>query len=365
MESREKEILKIAECLRKNNYSISQILPTEKNYLKLPFEPLNLLNFILWKRNVLFEWTAFPTFYQKIFKMLYPQTFILFKMFFLNNYIKREDVFKFFREDDVNSFMKRGILNESNGSYKFNIKLIPYKDMILSKGSSWFGKDSVTFAKHLAKDLNGMSFGKTLDLCTGIGIQAMVSLKYSKGVIASDVRERSVQNAILNSKINNLSDITFLTSDLLKDISGKYDLIMANPPYGIVSKNSDAKNYGLHTVFELIENLDNYLKDGGVAKIFTESVNRNGKDLLIEKIKQVFGNKDYTIVLKPLNYHINKPLFKLVHKEYGISFIPLYIITFRKNGKNMIVLLKLSLIRRVICFAYIALMYFKFFLRCK
>jgi hypothetical protein len=239
MESREKEILKIVECLRKNNYSISQILPTEKNFLKLPFEPLNLLNFVLWKRNALFEWSAFPALYQNIFKMLYPQTFILFKMFFLNNDMKREEVFKFFREDDVNSFMKSGILNKSNGGYKFNIKLIPYKNMILSKGAGWFGKDSVTFAEHLTKDLNGMSFDKTLDLCTGTGIQAMVSLKYSKRVTASDVRERSVQNAILNSKINNLTDITFLTSYLLKDISGKYDLITANPPYGIVSKNPD------------------------------------------------------------------------------------------------------------------------------
>jgi hypothetical protein len=90
MERREKEIIKIVEYLKKNNYSISQILPTEKNYLKLPFEPLNLLNFVLWKKNVLFEWTAFPAFYQKIFKMRYPQTFILFKMFFLNNDMKRE-----------------------------------------------------------------------------------------------------------------------------------------------------------------------------------------------------------------------------------------------------------------------------------
>ena len=365
MESRDKEILKIVECLKKNNYSISQILPTEKNYLKLPFEPLNLLNFVLWKRNVLFEWTAFPALYQRIFKMLYPQTFILFKMFFLNNDMKREELSMFFSKEDINSFIKNNILKKSNGNYKFNIKLIPYKDMILSQGTSWFGKDSVTFAEHLAKDLNGMSFDKTLDLCTGTGVQAIVSKKYSKRVIASNIGEQSIQNAILNSKINNLTDITFLASDLFENITGKYDLITANPPYGIVSKKPDDKEYGLHTVFELIENLDNYLKDGGVAKVFTESVNRNGEDLLIEKIKQVFGNKDYTIVLKPLNYHINKPLFKLVHKEYGISYIPLYIITFRKNGKNMIVLLRLPLIKKIICFAYIALMYFKFSLRCK
>jgi len=365
MESRENDLRKIVECLRNNNYTKSQILPTEKNYLKLPFEPLNLLNFVFWKRNALFEWTAFPEFYQKLFKISYPQTFTLFKMFFLNSKVKREAVFNFFREDDVNSFIKSGILNESKGSYKFNIKLIPYKDMILSKGTSWFGKDSVTFAEHLTKDLSGMVFDKTLDLCTGVGIQAMVSRKYSKRVIASDLRLRSVQNATLNSKINNLTDITFLTSDLFTNITGKYDLIIANPPYGIVTKNHDDKKYGLHTVFGLIENLDNYLNNGGMAEIITESVVKNGKDMVLEKIKQVFGDKDYTVVLTPLNYHINKPLFKLVHKDYGISYIPLYIITFRKYGKNMILLLKLPLIKKIICFAYIALIYFKFFLRCK
>jgi len=364
MENREKNLKKIIECLRANNYTKSQILPTEKNYLKLPFEPLNLLNFVLWKKNALFEWSAFPALYQKIFNILYPQTFILFRMFFLSNEVKRGEISMFFSEEEINSFINNNLLKESNGNYKFNIKLIPYKDMILSKGTSWFGKDSVIFAEHLENDLNGIVLDNTLDLCTGTGIQAMVSKKYSKNVIASDIREQSIQNAILNAKINDLADITFLTSDLLRNISGRYDLITANPPYGIVSENPDDKTYGLHTVFGLIENLDNYLKDGGIAKVFAESVNRGGKDLLIEKIKQVFNDKNYTIVLTPLNYHINKPFFPLVHKEYGISYIPLYIITFRKNGKNMIVLLKLPLIKKVICFAYIALMYFRFLLRC-
>lgn len=365
MENREKDFKEITECLRANNYAKSQIIPTEKNYWKLPLEPLNFLNFVLWKKNALFEWTAFPALYQKIFKMRYPQTFILFKIFFLNNDMKREDLSGFFNEEDINSFINNDILKESNGNYKFNIKLIPYKDMILSKGTSWFGKDSVIFAEHLAKDLNGIVLDNTLDLCTGTGIQAMVSKKYSKNVIASDIRERSIQNAMLNAKINNLEDITFLTSDLLGNVSGRYDLITANPPYGIVSKNPDDKTYGLHTVFGLIENLDNYLNNAGMAIIITESVVKDGKDMVSEKIKQVFSNKDYTIVLKPLNYHINKPHFELVHKEYGISHIPLYIITFRKNGNRMIVSLRLSLVKKMVCFAYIALMYFRFFLRCK
>lgn len=365
MESSEKEIFKIVECLKRNNYSFSQILPTEKNYLKLPFEPLNLLNFVLWKKNVLFEWTAFPALYQKIFKIRYPQIFILFKMFFLNNDMKREELSGFFGEEDINAFIKSNILKKSNGNYRFNIKLIPYNDLILNQGTSWFGKDSVAFAEYINKDLDGKAVGKTLDLCTGTGVQAIVSKKYSERVIASNIGKQSIQNAILNSKINNLTDITFLASDLFENISEKYDIITANPPYGTVSKNPDDKEYGLQTVFELIENLDNYLKDGGVAMVFTESAVKDGKDMILEKIKQVFGKKDYTIVLKPLNYHINKPLFKLVHKEYGISYIPLYILTFRKNCKNMIVLLTLPLIKRIICFAYIALMYFRFFLRCK
>lgn len=361
MENRETSIFKIVECLKQNNYSFSQILPTEKNYLKLPFEVLNLLNFVFWKRNVLFEWSAFPEFYQIMFKVFYPQTFSLFKMFFLNSAVKKDEIYKYFKEEEVNTFMKNGILNESNGCYKFNIKFIPYKEMILSKGTSWFGKDSVTFAEYLKKALDGMSFDKTLDLCTGTGIQAMVSSEYSKNVIASDVRSQSIQNANLNSKINNISDITFLTSDLFTKIEEKYDLITANPPYGIVAKDSELEEYGLSTVFELIENLDNYLNNCGVAMIFTESAIKNGNDLLFEKIKKVFKNKGYSITLLPLNYTINSSYFDTAHRKHGILYIPLYIITFRKDDKNVIKLLKLSLVRKMICSAYIALMYFRFY----
>lgn len=365
MESLEKDLKKIIECLRTHNYTKSQILPTEKNYWKLPLEPLNLLNLLFWKKNALFEWSAFPAFYQKLFKIFYPQVFSLFEIFFLNSEVKREEVSRFFSEEDINSFIKNNILKESNGNYKFNIKLIPYREMIFNKGASWFGKDSVAFAEHLTKDLSGKAFDKTLDLCAGAGIQAMVSRKYSKRVIASDIRVRSVQNAALNSKINNLTDIAFVASDLFTNITEKYDLIVANPPYGIVSKNPDDKEYGLHTVFKLIENMDSYLKNGGLVKIITESIVKDGQDLVLEKIKQVFGDKDCSVFITPLNYHINKPLFRLVHIDYGISYIPLYIITIKKNGKNKIELLKLPLIKKMICFTYIALMYSKFFLDTK
>ena len=49
MKNRERGLLKIVECLKKHNYSISRILPSQKNHLKLPFEPINLLNFVFWE----------------------------------------------------------------------------------------------------------------------------------------------------------------------------------------------------------------------------------------------------------------------------------------------------------------------------
>lgn len=71
-----------------------------------------------------------------------------------------------------------------------------------------------------------------LDLCTGSGCIA-VSLKklggYSK-VAASDLSDKAIGLAIRNASIND-AEISIIKSDLFKDIDGRFDVIVSNPPY--------------------------------------------------------------------------------------------------------------------------------------
>lgn len=73
---------------------------------------------------------------------------------------------------------------------------------------------------------------KVLDLCCGsgvIGLSIKLELPYFN-VTLSDIDECSIKNATKNAKKHNL-DVKIIESDLFKNIKGKFNVIVFNPPY--------------------------------------------------------------------------------------------------------------------------------------
>lgn len=85
----------------------------------------------------------------------------------------------------------------------------------------------------------GSSTRKVLDLCTGSGcIAATLKLeKPSLELTASDISADALKTAKFNAEAL-IADITFIESSLFDSISGRFDLIVTNPPY-VSSKETD------------------------------------------------------------------------------------------------------------------------------
>lgn len=154
---------------------------------------------------------------------------------------------------------------------------------------------------------------RILDLCTGSGIIAItlkkeIVEKYTE-IVASDISEKALSIAIENANNNN-ANITFIKSDLFDNISGKFDLIISNPPY-ISYKNKitikdNVLNYdphlalfaeegGMYFYREIVENAKQYLKEDGV--IFFEI----GYDQREKMLKLAKSNEFIAEVYKDLN----------------------------------------------------------------
>ena len=123
---------------------------------------------------------------------------------------------------------------------------------------------------------------RILDLCTGSGIIAItlkkeIVEKYTE-IVASDISEKALSIAIENANNNN-ANITFIKSDLFDNISGKFDLIISNPPYisykdKITIKDNVlkydphlalfAEEDGIYFYRKIIENAVHYLSKDGV-----------------------------------------------------------------------------------------------------
>ena len=154
---------------------------------------------------------------------------------------------------------------------------------------------------------------KILDLCTGSGIIAItlkkeIVEKYTE-IVASDISEKALSIAIENANNNN-ANITFIKSDLFDNISGKFDLIISNPPY-ISNKDKttikdNVLNYdphlalfaeedGIYFYRKIIENAVHYLSKDGV--IFFE-IGYDQKEKILELGK---NNNFIATVYKDIN----------------------------------------------------------------
>lgn len=72
-----------------------------------------------------------------------------------------------------------------------------------------------------------------LDMCTGSGCIAISLSKLCdvERTVAVDISEDALKVAKANGKNLDVSEVTFLKSNLFENVEGKFDVIVSNPPY--------------------------------------------------------------------------------------------------------------------------------------
>ena len=127
---------------------------------------------------------------------------------------------------------------------------------------------TINHAKELTEPLD------ILDIGTGSGAIAITLAKHlSCHVLATDISEEALEIAKINSKRNNVQ-IDFKQSDILKNVQGKFDIIISNPPYiakdevidDLVKDNEPhlalyAEEDGLYFYRNILENVKPFLKE--------------------------------------------------------------------------------------------------------
>ena len=148
---------------------------------------------------------------------------------------------------------------------------------------------------------------KVLDMCTGSGCIAISIKKLAENVdvTAVDLSPKALKVAIDNAKQLD-AKVTFIESDLFENVSGKYDIIVSNPPY--ISKSDietlmeEVKNHepmmaldgdedGLIFYKKISEKLNEYLSDDGM--IFYEIGYDQGKT--VPDILKQYNFKDINV----------------------------------------------------------------------
>ena len=127
---------------------------------------------------------------------------------------------------------------------------------------------TINYVKELTEPL------EILDIGTGSGAIAITLAKHLNcHVLATDISKKAIEIAKENAKRNDVQ-IDFKQSDILKNVQGKFDVIISNPPYiakeevidPLVKNNEPnialyADNNGLYFYEEILKNIKPYLKE--------------------------------------------------------------------------------------------------------
>ncbi len=156
----------------------------------------------------------------------------------------------------------------------------------VSNDAVFFGPDTYRFARAIAHFLaaNAQSIKRAVDIGTGSGAGAVLLAKALPDceVLALDINDHALALATANAEAAEVSNVQVLYSDLLKNVAGQFDLIIANPPY-LVDSSKRAYRHGGGSLgaalsVAIVDCAIERLSAGGSLLLYTGVAIVNGQD---------------------------------------------------------------------------------------
>jgi len=183
-----------------------------------------------------------------------------------------------------------GLVNGSGdmvtaGEYRlvYHLGLFLFCQTLTPSAKLYYGNDSVALSRLLLP-----AEGRVLDLCAGVGTQALVCAQTATSVTAVEMEPLAEKVFWINAELNGLSEkVEFLIGDLLEPVAGRqFDLICCNPPFMPVAPGirypvfADGGPDGLAIVRRLLAGLPEVLAPNGLCHVVGSVLgNSDGPDL--------------------------------------------------------------------------------------
>ena len=290
---------------------------------------------------------------------------ILFRFFFKNSPVKRNEVEQLFGKDNLNIFLKKGIFRYDEDFFYSLIKISPWENFYFISTSIPFykdlnsrvyiGSDSYLLSEDIKRLFSVRHYEKGLDLCCGSGIQALTLSNFCSSVTGVDINPQSIVFATNNSLLNDREHVKFIQSDLYENVEDKYDIIVSNPPFGFFPDSFKSwlpgfgGDLGIEIPLKIIEGFPEYLSYGGKGLICLSSPVIDGREPFLEKLKDLFYGKNFSIKATIIEEAICPDMIDF-HKEKKITYFKYYHIVFEHGGKSSFKVETFPVWKKIFCY---------------
>jgi len=242
-----------------------------------------------------------------------PAPVYLFDLLWLAQPIQERLLLELIGKDQLEVLINASVLSRRNDLVYATIRCIALPNLYamfdIDRGSTgnfvYFGTDSRDMVKIILDVCAGRKFGRSIDLCTGSGVQGLTLAGRSEEVICTDINERALSLVQANALLNGLTNVRSQESNLFSNITGRFDCVTANTPYVPQPEDPNALDLpqrggdlGIEFTFELIEQMLDHWNPGGIAVIYTsDPILKTGPFMSLE-IPRKFGHLslDFTLL---------------------------------------------------------------------
>ena len=151
----------------------------------------------------------------------------------------------------------------------------------------FFGPDTYRFCTAIEHHLRSLKtpVKSVADIGCGSGAGGIIIARAlpEARVVIGDINEAALRLARINIEISGLRNVAVVKSDLMKNMPGEFDMVVANPPY---LRDPLQRTYrhgggelGERLSLDIIEAAIDRLAPGGTLLLYTGSAIREGEDL--------------------------------------------------------------------------------------
>ena len=218
------------------------------------------------------------------------------------------------------SAQEASIFSQHSEGWKSNIRFSTLENHLFmhsaypttDEDTVFFGPDSYRYARLIKQTVASMTKkrrNKVIDIGTGSGVGGVVlasALQHQyESLLLTDINPKALEYAKINVAINQAPRVECCISDLYESVTAPFDVIVSNPPY-LVDSSERAYRHGggeygsLLSTRIVLEGLP-LLADDGVMMLYTASPIVDGNDLFLDSIKQIFSDKNYSVVYEEID----------------------------------------------------------------
>ncbi|WP_085582366.1 MULTISPECIES: class I SAM-dependent methyltransferase [unclassified Pseudomonas] len=211
-----------------------------------------------------------------------------------------------FAADRFQALERAGIFEQQGSLWRSTVRWSSLNDLLFvhsayptrQTDAVFFGPDTYRFARaieaHLQRRTAPVTRAVDIGCGAGVGAVLIARARPQAQVVAVDINPRALRLTAVNAGLAGTDNIAIYHSDLLASVEGRFDLIVANPPY-MNDPQQRAYRHGGGALGEalsvrIVREALARLSAGGTLLLYTGVAMVRGADPFLDRIEALFDS---------------------------------------------------------------------------